>query len=191
MIDWAHILEREVLHFGWAFVAYAIAFHATDWGFSKLYPGYWEKCFWLRFIIPIPLALLPIFLREPWDAARKLVAFDTATRGPGGTLWRLEMKPSDAPAGMDRIAARHPVLYQYDLGGGRIWVWSREAEIPELHRDLQTEAARNAGHATLIHSAERTALRRFQPEPAPVARLTAGLRAQFDPRGILNPGLMG
>jgi glycolate oxidase FAD binding subunit len=31
----------------------------------------------------------------------------------------------------------------------------------------------------------------FHPEAAPVAALSAGLRAQFDPRGILNPGRMG
>ena len=31
----------------------------------------------------------------------------------------------------------------------------------------------------------------FHPEPAPVAALTRGLRQKFDPRGILNTGLMG
>jgi glycolate oxidase FAD binding subunit len=31
----------------------------------------------------------------------------------------------------------------------------------------------------------------FHPESPAVARLSAGLRAQFDPRGILNAGLMG
>jgi len=30
----------------------------------------------------------------------------------------------------------------------------------------------------------------FQPEPAAVAALSAGLRAKFDPRGVFNPGLM-
>ncbi len=50
-----------------------------------------------------------------------------------------------------------------------------------------------AGHATLIRAAEDTRRRIpvFQPEPAAVETLAAGLRRQFDPRGILNPGLMG
>jgi glycolate oxidase FAD binding subunit len=39
--------------------------------------------------------------------------------------------------------------------------------------------------------ATRAALPVFQPEAAPVAALSAGLRAKFDPRGVLNPGLMG
>jgi glycolate oxidase FAD binding subunit len=30
----------------------------------------------------------------------------------------------------------------------------------------------------------------FEPEPAPLARISAGLRAKFDPKGILNPGRM-
>jgi len=36
----------------------------------------------------------------------------------------------------------------------------------------------------------RAALPVFQPEPAPLDRIAAGLRQRFDPRGILNPGLM-
>ena len=30
----------------------------------------------------------------------------------------------------------------------------------------------------------------FQPQPAPLAALSARLKNQFDPRGILNPGRM-
>jgi glycolate oxidase FAD binding subunit len=30
----------------------------------------------------------------------------------------------------------------------------------------------------------------FEPEPAPLAAISAGLRAKFDPAGILNPGRM-
>jgi len=49
------------------------------------------------------------------------------------------------------------------------------------------------GHATLIRSSEATAsqLGVFQPEAAPLAKISAGLRARFDPHGILNPGRMG
>jgi glycolate oxidase FAD binding subunit len=31
----------------------------------------------------------------------------------------------------------------------------------------------------------------FAPETGPLAALTTGLRARFDPKGILNPCLMG
>jgi glycolate oxidase FAD binding subunit len=37
----------------------------------------------------------------------------------------------------------------------------------------------------------RAAVPVFQPENPTVTALSKGLRAQFDPRGILNAGLMG
>jgi glycolate oxidase FAD binding subunit len=45
----------------------------------------------------------------------------------------------------------------------------------------------------LVRASAETAARlgRFEPQPAPLAALSKGLRDQFDPRGILNPGLMG
>jgi glycolate oxidase FAD binding subunit len=56
--------------------------------------------------------------------------------------------------------------------------------------DLRARLGTFEGHATLIR-AEAAAIPVFQPQPAPLAALAAGLRARFDPRGILNPGLMG
>ncbi|MBD3805294.1 MAG: glycolate oxidase subunit GlcE, partial [Thioclava sp.] len=49
-------------------------------------------------------------------------------------------------------------------------------------------AAPYSGHATCMRGSAGVT---FEPEPAPIAALTTALRAQFDPRGILNPGRMG
>ncbi len=65
------------------------------------------------------------------------------------------------------------------------------ASAAGLHSALQTLAAQMRGHVTLIHSAAPMDLPRFQPESVGVARLSAALRRKFDPRGILNAGLMG
>ena len=48
-------------------------------------------------------------------------------------------------------------------------------------------------HATLVRASEETRARiaPFPPEPGPLATLSQGLRRKFDPRGVLNPGLMG
>ena len=48
------------------------------------------------------------------------------------------------------------------------------------------------GHATLIRaSAEmRATLPVFEPQPKPLAELSARLKAAFDPLGLLNPGRM-
>ncbi len=98
--------------------------------------------------------------------------------GAPGDLWRISVKPSDAPG----ILAALPdgARTCLDWGGGRIW-----AVVPEgtdLRGPMQVP-----GHATLLRGAGVA----FPPEPAPLAALAAGLRAKFDPRGILNPGLMG
>jgi glycolate oxidase FAD binding subunit len=59
--------------------------------------------------------------------------------------------------------------------------------VPE-GTDLRTRLGAFDGHATLVRGAGQA---KFQPEPAPVAALSRGLRARFDPKGILNTGLMG
>jgi len=100
-----------------------------------------------------------------------------------GDVWRISVKPSDGP----EIAARAGGDVLMDWGGGLVW-----ALVPE-GTDLRADLGAFAGHATLIRASEETRalLPVFQPESAPVAALSAGLRQQFDPRGILNPGVMG
>ena len=115
-----------------------------------------------------------------WRWVRDVEAF----AGQPGDVWRISVKPSDGP----RVgAALQAQGLLYDWGGGLIW--ARVAE----GRDIRPALEGLGGHATLICASEdtRAALPVFQPEPAPLAAISAGLRAQFDPRGILNPGLMG
>ena len=129
--------------------------------------------------------------RESWAAVRKLTSFSRTVRGDGGTLWRLGLKPSDAPGVMAQIAETFDVIYEYDFGGGRVWIWTKNDEPSALHSALQTGVAKVGGHATLIHSDHSVQGPRFQPEPDALAKLSRGLREKFDPKGILNPGLMG
>ncbi len=114
-----------------------------------------------------------------WRWVRDVEAF----HGRDGDVWRISVKPSDGP----EIAARAGADVVFDWGGGLIW-----ALVPE-GTDLRAQLGGFAGHATLIRASEDTRGRLpvFQPEPAPLAALTAGLRRQFDPKGILNPGIMG
>ena len=48
------------------------------------------------------------------------------------------------------------------------------------------------GHATLVRASDAAQARwgRCHPEPAAVARLSAGLRARFDPRGVFGGSVM-
>nr|WP_050927992.1 FAD-binding protein [Aestuariivita boseongensis] len=115
-----------------------------------------------------------------WQAIRDV----TRMHGVDGDVWRISVKPTDGPA----IAARLEALdVMFDWGGGLIW-----ALMPR-GTDLRAKLGAFDGHATLVRAdaGTRAALGMFQPEPAPVAAISAGLRARFDPKGLLNAGLMG
>ncbi len=99
--------------------------------------------------------------------------------GKEGNVWRISVKPSDAPELVRRIPAVDTLL---DWGGGLIWA------LADPQTDIRPSMAPTKGHATLVRG---TGFKRFHPEPAPVARLTKGIKDKFDPRGILNPGVMG
>lgn len=116
---------------------------------------------------------------ETWAAIRDVTDF--ADRA--GDVWRLSVKPSDAPALVARSGAD---TVRYDWGGGLVWL------LMPAGADLRANLSHFQGHATLIRAGEATrrALPVFQPENPVLARLSAGLRSKFDPRGILNPGVM-
>lgn len=118
-------------------------------------------------------------VRALWQGVRDVAPFHDRR----GDVWRFSIRAADAPA----IAARLGGELVLDWGGGLIW-----ALLPE-GSDARARAAPYRGHATLIRAGQETRarIRRFEPEASAVARLTAGLRAKFDPKGILNPGLMG
>lgn len=115
-----------------------------------------------------------------WRAVRDV----TSLSGFDGDIWRCSIKPSDAPA---LIAALGGVTSVLDWGGGLVWIGSpADTDIRALAPDI-------AGHRTLMRAKEDTKARLnvFEPETAAIQMLNTGLRARFDPRGILNPGLMG
>ncbi|MFN3721857.1 MAG: FAD-binding protein [Paracoccaceae bacterium] len=109
-----------------------------------------------------------------WAGIRDVAPF----QGRAGDVWRISVKASDAPGLVARLGAE-AVLY--DWGGGLIWA----LVVPGT--DLRSRLGAFAGHATRVRGDGPGA---FQPEPPGVATLSRGLRAKFDPRGILNSGLM-
>ena len=114
-----------------------------------------------------------------WAAVRDVSRF----AGLPGDVWRLSVKPSDAPGLVARAGAEQVI---YDWAGGQIWA------LLEPGSDLRARLGTFGGHATLVRAAPNTRARlgMFQPLPAALATLSRGLRARFDPRGIFNPGLM-
>ena len=109
-----------------------------------------------------------------WATIRDVTAFANKT----GDVWRISVKPSDAAALATKIGA-HAV--KYDWGGGLIWA------LCPVGTDVRAAMGFTAGHATLIRGTGQT----FHPESVPLATISKNLRAKFDPRGILNTGIMG
>lgn len=126
-------------------------------------------------VIEAPAAALAL-----WTAVRDVEMFHDLP----GDVWRLSVKPGDAPA---IVAALGAVDVLYDWGGGLVWVLAAEGS------DLRIRMQGFGGHATLVRAEVETKAKLgvFHPQSAALAALSAGLRQKFDPRGVLNPGLMG
>ena len=113
-----------------------------------------------------------------WRDLRDLRRF----HGRDGDVWRLSVKPSDAPGIVAALPGSEAI---YDWGGGLVWLLVPRGTAPAK---IRTPLAETGGHATRIRGEAGGGT--FQPLPAPVAALQEGLRRKFDPRGLLNPGLM-
>jgi glycolate oxidase FAD binding subunit len=112
---------------------------------------------------------------DHWVHIRDVAPF----HGTEGDVWRVSGAPTEG-ADLARRSGAEAVMY--DWGGGLIWM-----SLPE-GTDLRARLGDFDGHATLVRGSGQP---RFQPELAELAALSHGLRQRFDPKGILNAGLMG
>ncbi|MEM1366340.1 MAG: glycolate oxidase subunit GlcE, partial [Pseudomonadota bacterium] len=101
-------------------------------------------------------------------------------------VWKVSLPPTKGP---DFVAASGAEAYFYDWSGGLVWMaTSMKADMEAIHR----LAAKLGGHALLVRAPAdvRATASVFQPQPEAVAKLSAGIKASFDPKYILNAGLM-
>jgi len=124
-----------------------------------------------------------------WREVRDVTAF---VGSMGRVVWRLSVPPSEGATVVGAIAREvADVEALYDWGGGLVWL-----TLP-LQDGVGASVVRGAvaasgGHATLFRAPAdiRAAVEVFQPQEAALAALSARLKENFDPRGILNPGRM-
>jgi glycolate oxidase FAD binding subunit len=93
--------------------------------------------------------------------------------GAEGEVWRVSVRPS---AGPEVAAALPGARAAYDWGGGLLWL-----NVP-AGADVGAVVMRLGGHAERLGDG-----RVVRSDGAGVAALVRGLKAAFDPRGILNP----
>ncbi len=123
-----------------------------------------------------------------WQSIRDVKTFKNSKK----PLWRLSIKPSDAPAISNQLSKITAADMIFDWAGGLIWAQLQDED------NAQADAVRHiikqfGGHATLVRGSDelREVVDVFQPEQEMVAKLSSSIRQKFDPSGILNPNLMG
>jgi glycolate oxidase FAD binding subunit len=113
---------------------------------------------------------------ELWDTVARV----TPLAGLPGSLWRIVVPPASGAALVQQLALEDG-RWLLDWGGGLLWL-----ALPEPRADLvRTAATRLGGHAALVRSDRPAGAPAFHPEAAPVAALSARVRAAFDPSGVL------
>ena len=89
-----------------------------------------------------------------------------------------------------RGSARWRLDHFYDWGGGLVWLASDPTESAAAA--VRAALAPLGGHATLVRAPDalRARVDVFEPLSPPLARLTQGVKASFDPDGLFNFGRM-
>ncbi|BCG96679.1 FAD-binding protein [Mesorhizobium sp. 131-2-1] len=126
--------------------------------------------------------------RAVWRDIRDCVPFADSSEKP---VWRVSMTPSQAHQMVLTLRMQAAVDAFYDWQGGLVWLCMRDGD-PEAGLLRGLIRKHGGGHATLVRAApaHRAALPVFEPQPPHLAALSARLKAEFDPKHILNPGRM-
>jgi glycolate oxidase FAD binding subunit len=106
-------------------------------------------------------------------------------------VWRVSTAPVRAAALISRLARELDLGHFYDWGGGLIWLSVPEANDASAPV-IRTALGASGGHATLVRGSPdlRSRIEVFEPLAASLMKITAGIKASFDPDAILNPGRM-
>ena len=107
--------------------------------------------------------------------------------GDERAIWRVSVPPAAAAA----VSEICPAEVYFDWAGGLIWM-AVEATGDAGASAIRQIVAGCGGHATLMRGPDRVRnnVSPFEPLSGVAAKITASLKKQFDPKGILNPGRM-
>ncbi len=125
--------------------------------------------------------------RAIWRDIRDCAPFADGTMRP---VWRVSMTPGTAASFILALRMEAGADAFYDWQGGLVWL--RMEADPEAETVRRLLKRFGGGHATLVRAEPqwRAALPVFEPQPPALSALSARVKEQFDPMGILNPGRM-
>jgi glycolate oxidase FAD binding subunit len=123
--------------------------------------------------------------RAVWAAIRDALPLPAAH---GQAVWRVSVRPSAGPAVVAALERAVGAAWFLDWGGGLAWIAGPATEA--AHEAVCAAALWASGTWTLVRAPDalRTALAVIPPEAPGLARISARVKAAFDPRSILNPG---
>lgn len=123
-----------------------------------------------------------------WRDVRDCAPFADGSEKP---VWRVSMAPSQGHQMVLALRMQAAVDAFYDWQGGLIWLRMEHGD-PEAGLLRGLIGKHGGGHATLVRAApsHRAAVPVFEPQAPQLAALSARLKAEFDPKHILNPGRM-
>ncbi|MGH6919988.1 MAG: 2-hydroxy-acid oxidase, partial [Geminicoccaceae bacterium] len=121
---------------------------------------------------------------------------DVALLPETSVLWRISAPPDAGASLLEMLETPLRPQWLADWAGGLIWLALDDAAAADLSdggaATIRNALASHGGHATLIRADAvlRGKIDVFQPQAAPLARLSARVKESFDPKHILNPGRM-
>ncbi|MFH5923897.1 FAD-binding protein [Roseomonas xinghualingensis] len=141
----------------------------------------------LRAAMPEARVLEGMEAQRLWRAIRDVTVLQP---GANEAVWRLSVRPSQAPALAAALRAVFQARMLLDWGGGLIWVAGEASE--EAHAALMGATRQAGGSFTLFRAPEplRAALPVIPEEGPALAALSRRVKAALDPAGRLNPGRM-
>lgn len=124
--------------------------------------------------------------QELWRKVKNLSDFAEET----DSVWRLSVKPTQAPELVATARARLNARAVLDQAGGLVWL-AIPSDAPSQAKEVRDLLKGGGAHATLIKGSSdlRQSVPVFQPLAPRLEQLSEGLRRQFDPNAIFNPGL--
>ena len=118
--------------------------------------------------------------KEIWNSIGNVSVFSKTTT----SIWRLSVKPTSGPKIMDTLLkAGIKADAQYDWGGGLVYL-----SVPE-NIDIRNHLSNIQGHITLVRGNGGGA-DAMPVQNSLIKEIEEGLRKKFDPRKILNSGIM-